>query len=529
LIQADFLLIASREDIDCSSAWNRKLLEAVPYAFLEAVHDFNKANSKSRYTWMRFLPNRPQLSDFFTTLQDTIDALLSKSNIIENFNGEFVAPSKLKLLPADFRDLDGLPLISLTRSTPFYISPNYSDEDAPALERIGVKSLSADDFVAELRTFVSESSTCSEFWKKDHFWHSRVSRALIRILNGRKNILPALAELPIVPLADGRWVSPSQGNICFSSPSESLTIPNGIEVHPIHPVAASDSSRRTLFIILGAKTFSKDLVCDAIVKMHVSPDFKPEHRSLPDLMGDIIFLFQASWKNTEKHNLWLVTESGTILRGSDLYMDSKEPNTATTLFTKDRKRFQFIHRDYFGGKCSADQTWLVENLYVQQYPRLVGYFFRSESTISDDFRYLIENCSSQQILLLLRDNWRLYSEWIIPDDSSKEKLVSDVTRILSSMQVSCRGGKVTPLNQTILPLSSMIGGQMTTVSFLDVPEPDDPSWKNLRHLGVVVEAGASPFIQCLRNLKASGATLAQISELYQQIQCYSEADGEIIR
>jgi hypothetical protein len=49
LIQADFLLIASREEVD-SSDWNRGLLQHIPNAFRRAVEAFNSGDL--RYTWM---------------------------------------------------------------------------------------------------------------------------------------------------------------------------------------------------------------------------------------------------------------------------------------------------------------------------------------------------------------------------------------------------------------------------------------------------------------------------------------------
>jgi hypothetical protein len=70
---------------------------------------------------------------------------------------------------------------------------------------------------------------------------------------------------------------------------------------------------------------------------------------------------------------------------------------------------------------------------------------------------------------------------------------------------------------------------VTPVSFLDIPEPDDPRWKYLSHFGVVVEPGADQFIQCLRQLKISGASIKQVSELYRQMQGHSVRHGEIIR
>src|SRR2546421_6441066 len=54
LLQADFLLIASREDINGSSMWNRALRNAAVDALIEAAQAFNRGSMK--YTWLRYFP-----------------------------------------------------------------------------------------------------------------------------------------------------------------------------------------------------------------------------------------------------------------------------------------------------------------------------------------------------------------------------------------------------------------------------------------------------------------------------------------
>lgn len=54
LIQADFLLVASREDIDQSAEWNESFRNGISTCFLDSVRDFNQ--SGLAYTWVRYLP-----------------------------------------------------------------------------------------------------------------------------------------------------------------------------------------------------------------------------------------------------------------------------------------------------------------------------------------------------------------------------------------------------------------------------------------------------------------------------------------
>jgi len=74
----------------------------------------------------------------------------------------------------------------------------------------------------------------------------------------------------------------------------------------------------------------------------------------------------------------------------------------------------------------------------------------------------------------------------------------------------------------------MAAENMTHLSFIDIPDPESRQWRFLSYFGVVVNAGAGPFIQCLQLLKESGGTLEQAAELYKQIFLHSNGhEGNI--
>jgi hypothetical protein len=184
-------------------------------------------------------------------------------------------------------------------------------------------------------------------------------------------------------------------------------VPKGIEVFEIHPDTATNHFRRSLFIYLGAKSFSKDLVCDTIVQMLEHPQFKPRDQSNEDMIAHIMFLYRANWKNIGNHDLWLVIEFGSARRGSGIYLDLEELHSATTLLKEHRKEYIFLYEDYFQAFSYTDldwTAWLVKNLRLAKYPRLVIPSIDLELILSKDFQLLLSTCLSLQILLLLRDN-----------------------------------------------------------------------------------------------------------------------------
>ena len=81
----------------------------------------------------------------------------------------------------------------------------------------------------------------------------------------------------------------------------------------------------------------------------------------------------------------------------------------------------------------------------------------------------------------------------------------------------------------MLPLNDLVAENIAQLSFVDLPDPEDPRWKYLSHFGVTVNKGAGPFIQCLQLLKESEGTWEQASELYKQIYLHSSKHEEAIR
>jgi hypothetical protein len=486
-----------------------------------------------KYTWIRYLPSRSHISDFFEKLELEILKLLSEAPILENFERTLTAPSKLRSVPLDFTDESGAPLIVSTRTRAAYISQNYLFGDHSHLTRIGVKSISPEDFLGDLKNFLRTSPR--NFQRMSKSWHSRLAKALSRIIHDKPQIKGAVMELEIVPIRGGSWISPSRAAICFSDATHSLSVPKGTDIYEIHPEAASDQFRRTLFIHLGAKTFSKDLVCDAIVRTHEHPQFDPKRLSIAELVSHIKFLYGAHWKNTGTHDLYLATTSGTTCRGSEIYLDSDEPYSATTLCLAIGKKIRILHPQYTNSDLFIDvpyfKAWLARNLNVAKYPRLIDHSAHAAPDIfSQEFQFLLDNCSSQTILLLLRDNWDHYSKWFVPLlNLTGESQGIKLTQRFSQLLVSCCGGGKDRLNQTVLPLSYMAFQGATAVSFLDIPDPEDPRWKYLSHFGVVVESGAGQYLQCVRQMKLSSPSLKQVSELYKQMQGHSVRQGEMIR
>lgn len=530
-MQADFLLIANREDIDVSSAWNRRLLLAIPEAFLRAVQIMNKGSL--RYSWIRYLPERPPLSDFFENLDHRICGILSRNEIMESLSGCLCTPRMLRFVPPEFRDKEDLPLIQTGATVSRYLSSQYVVADKTAYIRLGVQELSCNEFVEDLQSFVSNDP--ETFQEMPAAWHCSLSDALIHAIHRDPRIKEKVLGLAIIPLKDGQWVASSQQQTCFASPSEDPKIPRGIPMSDIDPQAVSHPSRRNLFILLGAKTYSKDLVCAVIVNEQGKPDFNPDNLNANELISHVVFLYEAGWKNTGKHDLWVVTKDGSTKRGSKTYADSSQEFSARSLLedlSTQWSDFNFLHKGYSDAIQPTDGSWtawLREHLFVAEYPHLVLYT-SPKLVLTREFRVLAAEENVLRLLLLLRDRWNDYSKYFVSNDQPEieETPKAQFRERMAALAVPCQGGGRAPLRHTVLPLTELMPEATTSTTFLHIPTPDDSRWKFLRHFGVVVELGVSQYLAYVRQLKQSGASLKRVTEIYEQMQPYASAKGEEI-
>jgi hypothetical protein len=531
-MQADFLLIANRADIDVSSAWNRQLLVAIPEAFLQAVQILNKGH-RLRYTWTRYLSDRPPLSDFFEHLETGIRRSLSKAEIIESLSGDVVAPRKLKFVPTEFRDDQGMPLVYTERTVSKYMSPKYAVDDKATFILLGVQELTTSEFIDDLQSYISTAP--ETFQAMSSSWHSSLAEALIHAIHRDARNKARVADLAIIPLKDGRWVTSGRQQICFASMTEKVNIPRTISIGEIDPTAIPQSSRRSLYILLGARTYSKDLVCDAIVRAQNLPDFDPDALDASDLISHADFLFQAGWKNSGDHDLWVATEAGVAKRGSETFANSLKPHSAKALFNDMGARFGFLHRGYSEANSSLDESWMkwiCEHLQVAEYPRLV-LALSPKLVLAKDFRTLTEDVDPLRFLLLLRDRWDTYAQNFVPRENAEAEVESSKAKLrekMAALAVPCQGGGTCPLGQTVLPLTQIVSEDMNSTTFLQVPMPEDTRWKFLRHFGVIVDAGVSQYVQYLRQIKmGSEMSVKGVTEIYRQIQSHATHKTEEVK
>lgn len=514
--------------MDDSSEWNRALRNSAIDALVETAKSFNTGPLK--YTWPRYLPGKAKVSGFFTPFKELLVKRLATENLLENCEGRFVSPRVLIYCPKQFCDPSGRPLTLTSDTSRQYLSPSYDSGDYEGLSTLGVQEMNSKHFLSDLRELIRTRPEC--FHTQALEWHSNVAKALIPLALD-KQYFPSLAILKLIPLRDGRWVSVEEGPDLFFGDRHGLTIPEGVDLMVVDPAAAADSSRESLFSLLGVANVNISLLCRMIVKTHNSPRFDPFSISEAALLSQAIFLYNARWKNEDQVKFWCVDETNGRLPAHKLYLDCEKPNSAKKLFANHRSRFRFVHPSYLSVVSQNPERWhdwLHDGLNIATHPRLGVPSSKDKFEIAPDFAWIMLNRPSTDFLLLLRDQWGLYEDFIENDDAQSEYKEPNLSRArirkkLASISVKCRDGRFCLLGKTFLPTDDLVTEANGCVPFLDVPDPQDRRWRlALRPLEVGLKNDLQFYLQALENLKRKGPTLGLVSSFLEQIQARSSED-----
>jgi hypothetical protein len=104
-IQADFVLISSREGIHEDLPWNIRLRDGIAGAFAAALHDF-KQRPALAMTYLKYLPTTDQVHDpFFTPVVSKIIDELRRTECIPVMGGGWKKPDDVLIAPEKIREL----------------------------------------------------------------------------------------------------------------------------------------------------------------------------------------------------------------------------------------------------------------------------------------------------------------------------------------------------------------------------------------------------------------------------------------
>ncbi|XP_010673417.2 protein NO VEIN [Beta vulgaris subsp. vulgaris] len=229
ILQADFVLPSSREEVDGDSPWNQWLLSEFPALFVGAEKSFCSLScfrenpAKAVNAYMSFVPLMGEVHGFFSGLPRMIIAKLRQSNCLlqEGCKNKWVPPCKVlrgwneqaQILLPDTLLYEHLGLGLLHKDV------NLSDALARALniEEYGPKILV--QFISSLGRVKDGIKSMGLHWLFS--WlnelHIQSYAPNSRISGTEMDLLNSLKKVPFIPLSDGTYSSLDEGTIWFHS------------------------------------------------------------------------------------------------------------------------------------------------------------------------------------------------------------------------------------------------------------------------------------------------------------------------
>ncbi|XP_029102419.1 uncharacterized protein LOC108939853 isoform X1 [Scleropages formosus] len=230
IIQGDFDIPSSREDVDRDSHWNQWLRSEIPQLFLHAMDVFQEhpefSGLQGLCHFLQFIPLPSEILDFFNPVASQIIQLLKGKACLptrERKDGlvEFKLPSQIAISPDPLIQeviRDDLLHRHLNLS---YLHPTVQSSLPPSLvSALGVHRLKGSDISTITRAMAKELVQENGTWSESSL--KRVAsllvcnfRALEQDYDEADAVLQALRDIPIIPLADGRLVALNSEGVFF--------------------------------------------------------------------------------------------------------------------------------------------------------------------------------------------------------------------------------------------------------------------------------------------------------------------------
>jgi hypothetical protein len=495
-------LVASRESLDASQ-WNQSILRGVCRAFVRKAvprfNDFPASESRSlRYTWPLFLKDGGGNYKYWDKLKERIMEQLSNECVLESrHNRTLCQPDSLFYIPHLYR-LGRDPLVEDQSSELEHLSFSYDleiDNILEELKQMGVKVMKFERFYQEFQEKIISKEGRLYLDKKSKRWHSEIARLFVR--HGNTSLV---ANLPLIPLRDGKWVTPSQKHLFLEENTSGAVIPDGIDICLVGAEACEDSKRKAFFEWLGIKKCDQGEACRMIMECYIP--FKG--RTLEQSVQDLVYLFKArhNFDNNSVEKIQLMMAAPFKPQFSypkELYIQEPGKTSIVSKYAGNiASNMPVLHPRYLEeirkiGEESEFVSWACSRLRISTQPRLVD----EQDSLTPEFKFLANN-ATVDLLVVLRDHFDMYSDKL---DNRRRPSFRRLTGAVSELKVKCKDKIWRRLDQTVLPGPSMeIRGPH--LPFIDVPDPSNSHWRKFSTFGVLVTDSAEFY---LRELKALAA------------------------
>lgn len=514
VLQADFMLIANREDIlQQQSRWNTALIEATLELFVDSVRQLNQQNLL-KYGWPKYLKSHGNASGTaFSGFLNRVVNRLRAEPIIESQATSMQRPADLTVVPIAFTDgaRPPNPLLLGPNGLRGFAHTSYAPSD---LDNLRICALTANEFVNMLRCAAKQAR---EFRQCPARWHGMVAHAITS-----QNLIHRVTDLELIPLRTRAWSRSRPNEIFFPELGGGLHIPSGIEAAVVDDEAQTDAARKALFRALGVVELKATKVCDLILKQHSLHGADYGEWTVEDVVGHAYFMYASHVRlsGTNGRSLRLASRNSELLHlAHDLYMDVPGDAFQVSVFLgRNCDTAKFLHGDYFtctpAGSSLAWIEWLQNTIGVQTKPKFVG-----PDGLSPEFEHVILNSRKNEWLIFLVDHWRSYSNEL--------RYVSKKTRDrLNKAKVLCSDGELRELGSVYLANSEVTAEPLanTYVAMIAVDNPSTAGWHELASIGLRTAPDLDLYMEILSGLRTGArdhSSLTDVKRIYSGIQLHA--------
>ncbi|CAI0437020.1 unnamed protein product [Linum tenue] len=314
ILQGDFILTSSREEVDRNNPWNEWLLASFPALFVSAERSFCSLScfrdkpGKAVTAYMSFVPLVGEVHGFFSGLPRAIALELRRTPclFLEGDTSKMVLPSKvLRGWNEEARIL--LPEALLQE----HLGLGFLDHNIELCDSLA-STLGIIEYGPELlvRFLTCLCRTGNGLQSMGVGWFSLLLDALYQMLpnsSAEGALLHSLRALPFIPLSDGTYSCTAADTIWFHS--DVLSSGHGFEAFPklyaelriANPVIlsapAADGASSQNIVLMLQKLGVQPLSAHEITKVHIIDalsDFSRDRHSMIDYLCFVMIHLQSS-------------------------------------------------------------------------------------------------------------------------------------------------------------------------------------------------------------------------------------------
>ncbi|KAK6380880.1 hypothetical protein LTS17_005081 [Exophiala oligosperma] len=507
LINADFDLSSNREDVS-GTPWNEALLAGVSASFVGLVMEAVAIGDPLEFRWVRYLPTVP-MQDFWKNLCEDISACLKEEPVLRSRRGRLHYIDDMRALP-DWFIYKNEPLVEDT-SHDIYLSENYEPADITILKTLSLKTISPQKILKRIK----EAEISIPDKPLDDRWHTAFTGLVRRLLD--TDVKEDVEDLNIIPLQDGRWVSPSSLKVdkvylpyLAEEYSVKIEIPHYLGFQVLDLTAAADGERKSFYAELGVSSCAPNDVITKILERHRVKFGGPRRRKLSTLIKDLEVLFwfgmMPSPSERGQERVTLMSDQSKRHQARFLFFPSDDDYHAEKLLAKTPKEYWgdygVLHEQYLESQVSnykrsgLDWVSYLEKWGVKFFPDLVH-----EVPNGWKLHPLMEEIAHDNpdsFVANLKVHWSDYRD-----------KAARITNDLKEVRVPCLNGSAESLGDTILPTDELLkvseDSELTgLLPFLKLPADFDSHrpepWLFLRMFGVICEADTNFYLRALHQL-----------------------------